>query len=65
MEFADFTITEERLGTLGMYVPQTDADQARWNRYYQINLNKSMSQMNSEIKGMQWYNAAQLSKMGW
>ena len=64
-EFADFTITEERLGALGMYVPQTDADQARWNRYYQINLNKSMSQMNSEIKGMQWYNAAQLSKMGW
>lgn len=65
MEFADFTITKERLGALGMYVPQTDADQARWNRFYQINLNKSMSQMNSEIKGMQWYNAAQLAKMGW
>ena len=65
MEFADFTITEERLGAIGMYVPQTDADQARWNRFYQINLNKSMSQMNSEIKQMQWYHAAQLDKMGW
>lgn len=65
MEFADFTVTEERLGALGMYVPQTDADQARWNRFYQINLNKSMSQMKSEIKEMQWYNAAQLAKLGW
>ena len=64
-EFADFTVTEERMGALGMFLPQTDYDQMRWNRYYQINLNKSMTQMNSEIKQMQWYNAAQLAKMGW
>lgn len=65
MEFADFTVTEERLGALGMFVPQTDADQDRWNRFYKMNLNKSMSLMNSEIKDMQWYQAAQLAKMGW
>lgn len=64
-EFADFTVTEERQGVLGMFLPQTDADQAWWNRFYQINLNKSMSQMNSEIKQMQWYQAAGLSAMGW
>ena len=63
--FADFTPTEEREGGLGMFVPQRDSDAARWNIVYRNNLGVTMNFLNEKIKSMQWYQAAQLSKLGW
>ena len=70
--FAEFKPTEERMGGLGMFVPQRDSDAAKWDNqqyfykvYYLSNLDMSMSRMNSNIKGMQWYEAARLADLGW
>lgn len=63
--FFDFTPTEEREGGLGMFVPQRDSDAARWNIVYRNNLGVTMSYLNEKIMDMQWYQAAQLAKLGW
>jgi hypothetical protein len=63
--FVDFSPTKEREGSLGMFVPQRDSDAAKWNSGYRINLGFTMSYLNDAIKSMQWYQAAQLSEMGW
>lgn len=64
-EFLEFTPTEERMGGMGMFVPQKDADINWWPSMYIQNLGFGMSQLNSKVKDMQWYEAARLSDMGW
>ena len=63
--FSEFTPTEERMGGLGMFVPQQDSDAGSWTTMYLVNLGFTMSRLNSEIKKMQWYEAARLADMGW
>ena len=64
-EFDDFTPTKERMGTLGMFIPQRESDTHWWKTEYYIFLEKSMNEMNSDIKKMQWYKAARLADIGW
>ena len=69
--FSEFTPTVERQSGLGMFVPQRDSDADLWARLYPSypnylsNLGVNMSYLNASIKKMQWYQAAQLSDMGW
>ena len=64
-EFADFTPTTERMGSIGMFVPQRERDAVWWDSRYLINLGTTMTELNSNIKSMQWYAAARLADLGW
>lgn len=65
-EFMNFTPTEERMGGIGMFLPQRDFDTRWWpSRYITHWGSLSMSKLNSKVKEMQWYSAARLSDMGW
>ncbi|MBR6320445.1 MAG: hypothetical protein IKR50_08425 [Prevotella sp.] len=59
-EFRDFTVTEERYGGLGMYIPQ---DAASIKGYKNITF--SIDKLNENIRLMQWYKAAGLDQLGW
>ena len=59
-EFRDFTVTEERYGGLGMYIPQ---DAASIMGYKKITF--SIDKLNENIRLMQWYKAAGLDQLGW
>ncbi|MBP5338531.1 MAG: hypothetical protein J6Z14_04405 [Prevotella sp.] len=59
-EFRDFTVTEDRYGGLGMYVPQ---DKANISGY--TNITFSINKLNDNIRLMQWYQAAGLAEFGW
>ncbi len=63
--FAEFSPTEKRMGSLGMFVPQSESNAKAWNPVYLNQLDITMSTFNSQIKSMQWYEAAKLSEMGW
>ena len=67
-KFPEFQPTEERQGALGMFLPQRESDTFLWYSMYVLNLalsEKTVGQLNSDIKDMQWYEAARLSEMGW
>ncbi len=62
--FKDFTVTEERFGGLGMYVPQ-QASSVSSIDYPPVNLAFSIDGLNTSIRKMQWYTAAGLAEVGW
>lgn len=62
--FKDFTVTEERYGGLGMYVPQ-DASTITAHEYQPFMLTFSIDELNTTIRKMQWYSAAGLDTVGW
>ena len=64
-DFTDFTPTGERMGGLGMFVPQKDSDAAEWSWMYRANLGVTMDYLNNTVKSMEWYKAAHLEDMGW
>ncbi len=64
-EFEDFKPTKERMGVLGMFVPQNDNSTRWWPKSYLVNLGVSMTYLNNEIQNMQWYKAAKLADAGW
>lgn len=62
--FMDFTVTEERYGGLGMYVPQ-QASSITAPEYQPSRLTFSIDKLNTSIQKMQWYSAAGLNEIGW
>ena len=62
--FMDFTVTEDRFGGLGMYVPQ-QASSITAAEYQPKRLTFSIDRLNTSIRKMQWYNAAGLNEIGW
>ena len=63
-EFKDFIVTEERYGGLGMFVPQ-DVSTITAPEYQPNRLTFSIEALNTNIRKMQWYNAAGLNEVGW
>lgn len=59
-EFYNFTVTAERYGGLGMYIPQ---DAASISGYKSLTF--SIDKLNENIRLMQWYKAAGLDELGW
>ena len=62
--FKDFTVTAERYGGLGMFVPQ-DASTILAPEYQPYKLTFSIDALNTKIQKMQWYQAAGLNAVGW
>lgn len=62
--FKDFTVTAERYGGLGMFVPQ-DASTITAREYQPYMLTFSIDELNTNIRKMQWYKAAGLNELGW
>ena len=62
--FKDFTVTEERYGGMGMYVPQ-EASSVNIFDYPPMKLTFSIDALNTNIRKMQWYADAGLAEVGW
>lgn len=62
--FKDFTVTADRYGGLGMYVPQLASNIVAFE-YQPYLLTFSIDGLNTTIQKMQWYTAAGLNAVGW